>query len=65
MADQPANTLIQLVPFLLFSAILGVVANLLAREKGRRVLIWTVLGAVPVVNFVCIWFFIGAANLRT
>ena len=65
MADQPgANTLIQVVPFLLFSAILGVVANLLAREKGRRVLIWTVLGAVPVVNFVCIWFFIGAANLR-
>jgi hypothetical protein len=54
----------QVVPILVFSAIFGVVANLLAKEKGRNVVVWTVLGVVPVVNFVCIWFFIGAANLR-
>lgn len=25
---------------------------------------WAVLGAVPFVNFICVVFFIGAANLR-
>jgi hypothetical protein len=26
--------------------------------------LWTILGAIPIVNIVCVWFFIGAANLR-
>jgi len=35
----------------------------LAKEKGRNVTLWTILGAIPIVNFFCIWFFVGAANL--
>lgn len=54
----------QFAPFLVLSATLGVVAFLLAKEKGRNVVLWTVLGIVPGVNFFCIWFFVGAANLR-
>jgi len=37
---------------------------MLAKEKGRRVLLWTVLGFIPGVNILVMWFFIGAANLR-
>jgi hypothetical protein len=55
---------VQLVPFLLYSATLGVVANLLAKEKGRDVLVWTLVGVVPFVNFIGLFFFVGAANLR-
>jgi hypothetical protein len=55
---------IQFVPLLLLSVILGVVAHLLAKQKGRNVFLWTVLGALPLVNFISIWFFVGAANLR-
>lgn len=59
-----AGALIPFVTLILFSGTIATVAFLLAREKGRNVALWTVLGAVPFVNFVCLWFFIGAANLR-
>jgi len=39
-------------------------AHMLAKEKGRNVLLWTILGFIPVVNIFCMWFFVGAANLR-
>ena len=53
-----------LFPILLMSAVFGLVAHLLAKEKGRNVTRWTILGLVPLVNIFAIWFFIGAANLR-
>ena len=55
---------LQFIPFTVFSIPLGVIAYLLAKEKGRNVVRWTVLGFVPVVNWVCMPFFIGASNLR-
>jgi hypothetical protein len=47
------------------SVFIAIGAHLLAKEKGRNVMKWTILGAIPMVNFVCIWFFVGATNLRT
>jgi hypothetical protein len=61
--EQP-SALLNFVPFLVLSFSFGVLAHLLAREKGRNLTTWTVLGFIPVVNFFCIWFFVGAANLR-
>jgi hypothetical protein len=58
------NPLVQLIPLLLWSVMFGVVAHLLAKEKGRNVVRWTVLGVVPLVNVICLPFFVGAANLR-
>ena len=52
------------IPLLIFSLIIAIVSYLLAKEKGRNLVLWTVLGALPMVNFICISFFIGAANLR-
>ena len=44
--------------------IFSLVAHMLANENGRNVLLWTILGFIPVVNIFCMWFFVGAANLR-
>ena len=44
--------------------IFSIIAHMLAKEKGRNVVLWTILGFIPVVNIFCMWFFVGAANLR-
>lgn len=62
--NYPPSLLLSLLPLLLMSAFMGVTAFLLARDKGRNVVLWTVLGIIPFVNFLCITYFIGAANLR-
>ena len=58
------SLLVNLMPLLLASVGFAVVAYFLAKDKGRNVGLWTVLGAVPVLNMVCMWYFIGATNLR-
>ena len=55
---------LSMLPLIILSLAAMVVANLLAREKGRPVVLWTILAALPVVNFVCVWYFVGAGNLR-
>ena len=63
VASQPdplASLIIPIIMLLIF----GIVAHMLAKEKGRNVTLWTVLGFIPVVNIFCMWFFVGAANLR-
>ena len=42
----------------------GIAAYLLAKDKGRNVVLWTILGLVPIINFGAIMFFIGASNRR-
>jgi len=59
-----ADPLFSFLPLLLVSVVFGIVAHLLAKEKGRKVGLWTVLGCIPIINFWCLPFFVGAANLR-
>ena len=59
-----ADPLVSLLPLLIISLVFGFVANMLAKEKGRNVVKWTILGFIPIVNYFCIFFFVGAANLR-
>ncbi len=54
---------LSLLPISILSVACAIVANLLAREKGRSVGVWTVLGLIPIINFVCLYYFMGAANL--
>lgn len=42
----------------------AIVGNVLARQKGRNVIAWTMLGLVPIINSVAIWYFVGASNLK-
>ena len=64
MEYQEPSMLATLLPLILLTVPLGVIAHLLAKEKGRNVVLWTVLGFIPLVNYFCFAFFIGAANLR-
>jgi len=48
---------------LLLSLLMAVPANMLARQKGRNVVLWTILALIPLVNFACMWYFVGASNL--
>jgi hypothetical protein len=64
---QPHNetsALLSLLPLLIMSVFISISSFLLAKEKGRNVLKWTILGSIPILNFICIWFFVGATNLR-
>jgi len=64
MEGQAAGAVAQLMPMIIFTIAFGVTAHCLAKEKGRKVVLWTILGCIPVINFLLIWFFIGAANLK-
>ena len=64
MRDQGSDFLLQFIPILLMSLMVVPVAYKLAKEKGRNVALWTILGAIPILNIIFLWFFIGAANLR-
>ncbi len=39
-----------------------IVCRRLAKEKGRNVTRYTVLGIIPVVNLFALWYMIGASN---
>ena len=64
MRPTPASGLMAFAPLMLISALISISAHLLAKDKGRNVLLWTILALIPLVNFVCMLFFIGASNLR-
>jgi len=64
MQEGNASSFVSFLPMILLSVVFAVSAHLLAKEKGRNIIKWTILGAIPIVNIFCIWFFVGAANLR-
>lgn len=64
MEQETQSSLLSLLPLLIMTIPIGIVARMLAKEKGRNVTRWTVLGFIPIVNYFCLFFFIGAANLR-
>lgn len=64
MEPETQSNLMSLLPLLIMTIPLGIAARMLAKEKGRNVTRWTVLGFIPIVNYFCLFFFIGAANLR-
>jgi len=64
MQETTPNVLLQFVPFLIVTCFCGFIAKALAKDKGRNITLWTVLGFIPIVNMFCMPFFIGASNLR-
>lgn len=63
MSNQP-GLLEALFPFIVLGIGFAVVAFKLATEKGRNPWLWVVLSLIPVVNFWCMPYFVGASNLR-
>ena len=64
MQPTPTSGLLAFAPLMVMSVSIAVSAHLLAKDKGRNVPLWTILALIPLVNFVCMLFFIGASNLR-
>ncbi|MBD8530716.1 MULTISPECIES: hypothetical protein [unclassified Massilia] len=64
MENNAPSMLAAFLPLIFMSLLMAVSAYLLAKEKGRNVALWTILALIPIVNFACIWFFIGASNLK-
>lgn len=62
--QHPENPIFGLAFFILMMIPLAIISNMLARQKGRNVALWTVLGLIPGVNMFCIYYFIGATNLK-
>jgi hypothetical protein len=61
-AQPPA--FVSLVPLMFLSCGIAYLAYRLAKEKGRHIGLWTVLGLIPIVNFCCMFYFAGASNLK-
>lgn len=59
-----SHTVVGVLSLLILSVILAIMAYALAKEKERRVVLWTVLGTIPFLNMFCVWFLVGATNLR-
>lgn len=62
--DQQPSAFVQLLPLILITVPMGFMARALAKEKGRNVTLWTVLGFIPIIGYFAFSYFIGAANLR-
>lgn len=63
-SPQTQYTIAQFLPLIILSIVIGLVAHNLAKEKGRDVTLWTILGILPFINFFMIWYFVGASNLK-
>ena len=64
MPDPFQQFLEALISVLIVSLPVGFIARRLARDKGRNVTKWTIYGFIPFINFILVWYFVGASNLR-
>ena len=62
--ENTSPQLASLILPLIFYLTTGLVAYMLAKEKGRNVALWTMLGLIPACNIILIFYFAGATNLR-
>ena len=52
----------QFLPLALISILLMFICRSLAREKGKNITLWTILGFVPAVNFYSLLYLLGAPS---
>jgi hypothetical protein len=64
MQTHQESSLLSLLPLLLLSLCMGIASYLLAKDKGRNAVKWAILGSIPLVNIPCVWYFVGASNVR-
>ena len=60
---QP-SPILSFAPIIILSIGFSIIAGLLAKDKGRNILLWVILGLIPIVNFWCMPYIVGASNLR-
>ena len=62
MEHNNPSMFVTFLPLIFMSLLIAVSAHLLAKDKGRNVVLWTILALIPIVNFSCIWYFICTNN---
>jgi hypothetical protein len=50
------------LPLILLTIPLIFICHQLAKEKGKNVSLWTVLGIIPIVNYFVVLYLVGASN---
>jgi len=51
------------IPLLVFSMFMVVFCHRLALEKNKSVVLWTILGSIPVLNMISLLYLVGASNI--
>lgn len=60
---QP-NPILALLPIILIAIPIAIVVNILAREKGKNITLWTILACIPIINFISIFYIVGTTNSK-
>lgn len=60
---QP-NPITALLPIILIIIPIAILVNILAREKGKNVTLWTILACIPVINFISVFYIVGTTNSK-
>ena len=55
--------LVELIPLIFMSILIALMCRHLAKDKGRDVNYWTVLGIIPFVNLFAVPFLVGSTSL--
>ncbi len=56
------ETVQQFLPIIIISIILMFICNRLAKEKGKNVTLWTILGLIPGINIYSLLYLFGASS---
>ncbi len=59
-----STSVLRLIVLLLVMCVPAGLAYFLAKDKGRNVGLWTILGFIPFLNLIFLLYFISATNLR-
>ncbi len=56
------ETIQQFLPLIIISIPIMFICRSLAKEKGKNVTLWTILGLIPVINFYSLLYLFGASS---
>jgi hypothetical protein len=59
--NQP-NPILSLLPLIIIMIPMIFVIRKLAKEKGKDVILWTVLACIPIVNFIVLPYIVGTPS---
>ncbi|TLX74142.1 hypothetical protein E9993_13670 [Labilibacter sediminis] len=56
------NPMVHFLPLIIMIIPSAIIVNRLAKEKVKKVVLWTILACIPFVNFFCVFYIVGTAN---
>ena len=62
MQEFGIDSIVGLIPLSIMIIPFVLICHRLAKEKGKNVTLWTVLGIIPLVNFYAMVYLVGSVN---